>query len=70
MKKGILLEEINKKELPLHIAFILDGNGRWATSKGLPRTMGHQKGAKTKHAGKVIHGRLLLTCTARKTVPN
>ena len=47
MKKGILLEEINKKELPLHIAFILDGNGRWATSKGLPRTMGHQKGAKT-----------------------
>lgn len=47
MKKTILLEEITKKELPLHIAFILDGSGRWATSKGLPRNMGHQKGAKT-----------------------
>ena len=47
MKKTILLKEISKKELPIHIAFILDGNGRWATSKGLPRTMGHQKGAKT-----------------------
>ena len=47
MKKETLLEEISKKQLPLHIAFILDGNGRWATSKGLPRTIGHQKGAKT-----------------------
>lgn len=47
MKKTTLLEEISKKDLPQHIAFILDGNGRWATSKGLPRTMGHQKGAKT-----------------------
>ena len=47
MKKTTLLEEISKKDLPQHIAFILDGNGRWATSKGLPRTIGHQKGAKT-----------------------
>lgn len=28
-----------------HIAFIMDGNGRWATSKGLPREAGHSKGA-------------------------
>ena len=28
-----------------HIAFIMDGNGRWAKSKGLPRSMGHKKGA-------------------------
>jgi undecaprenyl diphosphate synthase len=47
LKKTTLLEEISKKDLPQHIAFILDGNGRWATSKGLPRTIGHQKGAKT-----------------------
>ncbi|GHU43545.1 isoprenyl transferase [Clostridia bacterium] len=31
---------------PLHIAIILDGNGRWAKSKGLPRNMGHREGAK------------------------
>lgn len=30
---------------PHHVAIILDGNGRWAKQRGLPRTMGHQKGA-------------------------
>ena len=30
-----------------HIAIIMDGNGRWATSKGLPRSAGHKKGAET-----------------------
>src|SRR5271170_6176068 len=28
----------------LHIAIIMDGNGRWAASRGLPRTMGHRAG--------------------------
>ncbi len=32
---------------PQHIAIIMDGNGRWATAKGLPRTEGHRQGAKT-----------------------
>ena len=29
----------------MHIGFILDGNGRWASNKGLPRAFGHKKGA-------------------------
>ncbi|MFV3073336.1 isoprenyl transferase [Niveispirillum fermenti] len=29
---------------PTHIAIIMDGNGRWATARGLPRTAGHKKG--------------------------
>ena len=33
-------------KLPKHIAIIMDGNGRWATEKGLPRTEGHKEGAK------------------------
>ena len=33
--------------IPQHIAIILDGNGRWAKSKGMPRTYGHIEGAKT-----------------------
>mgnify|MGYP000777806873 CR=1 FL=1 len=33
------------KCLPRHIAIILDGNGRWAKQRGLPRTAGHKKGA-------------------------
>ena len=32
--------------VPKHIAIILDGNGRWAKKRGLPRTAGHTKGAK------------------------
>ncbi|HEY5607013.1 MAG TPA: isoprenyl transferase [Alphaproteobacteria bacterium] len=30
---------------PVHVAIIMDGNGRWATSRGQPRTFGHRKGA-------------------------
>ena len=32
--------------IPAHVAIILDGNGRWAKSKGMPRTYGHTQGAK------------------------
>ena len=31
---------------PTHIAFILDGNGRWATKRMLPRNLGHKQGIK------------------------
>ena len=33
--------------IPRHIAIILDGNGRWAKKRGLPRTAGHARGAET-----------------------
>ena len=34
-------------KIPNHVAIILDGNGRWAKSKGMPRNYGHVQGAKT-----------------------
>ena len=34
-------------KIPNHVAIILDGNGRWAKKRGLPRNMGHIEGAKT-----------------------
>ncbi len=34
-------------QIPEHVAIILDGNGRWAKAKGLPRNAGHIQGAKT-----------------------
>ncbi|MFI3238813.1 MAG: isoprenyl transferase [Lachnospiraceae bacterium] len=37
---------MKEKVVPNHIAIILDGNGRWAKSKGLPRNAGHVQGAK------------------------
>ena len=39
------IELIDKERVPQHIAIIMDGNGRWAQQRGLPRTDGHQAGA-------------------------
>ncbi|MBF2004348.1 MULTISPECIES: isoprenyl transferase [Chlorogloeopsis] len=39
--------DLDPHRLPQHVAVIMDGNGRWATSKGLPRIAGHRQGAKT-----------------------
>lgn len=37
-------EEIIARGLPEHVAIIMDGNGRWAKKRGLPRTAGHKEG--------------------------
>ena len=39
--------ERDKLKIPRHVAIILDGNGRWAKKRGLPRHMGHVEGCKT-----------------------
>ena len=39
--------EIDYSNLPQHIAIIMDGNGRWARKRSLPRSVGHREGAKT-----------------------
>ena len=36
-----------ERPLPRHIAIVMDGNGRWAKKRGLPRSAGHVSGAKT-----------------------
>jgi len=41
------MTHINSKQLPEHVAIIMDGNGRWAERKGLNRIRGHRKGADT-----------------------
>lgn len=38
---------VDLENLPQHIGIIMDGNGRWAKKRGLPRTAGHAEGAKT-----------------------
>ncbi|MEY3691944.1 MAG: hypothetical protein RLZZ388_115, partial [Bacillota bacterium] len=38
--------QMKSTDIPLkHLAIIMDGNGRWAKAKGLPRLRGHQEGA-------------------------
>ena len=43
-KNTDLSKSIDKHKVPEHVAIIMDGNGRWATNKGLPRSYGHNKG--------------------------
>ena len=40
-------DQPDRERLPVHIAAIMDGNGRWAQSRGLPRKAGHAAGAET-----------------------
>ncbi len=56
LRKAMILSEKDLSEIerlkesgniPVHIAIIMDGNGRWAKAKGLPRVAGHQEGIKT-----------------------
>jgi len=47
-------EELGLK-IPAHVAVILDGNGRWAKKKHMPRTYGHMQGSK------VVEGMLQMT---------
>jgi undecaprenyl diphosphate synthase len=42
-----MADATKKKKLPIHVGVIMDGNGRWAKSRGLPRTEGHREGLKT-----------------------
>lgn len=39
-----LPSDLDRNRLPKHVAVIMDGNGRWAKRRGLPRIMGHRKG--------------------------
>ena len=41
---------VRTQPVPAHVAVIMDGNGRWATGKGLPRVAGHREGVKTARA--------------------
>ena len=43
-RTGVKPPNINPKQIPNHVALVMDGNGRWAKQKGLPRTAGHEAG--------------------------
>ena len=61
-KESTLLDKLDLKSLPQHIAVIMDGNGRWAQRRHLPRIAGHRAGVKA--ARKIIEScaRLKLPC--------
>jgi undecaprenyl diphosphate synthase len=61
-QEALLLEKIDLQRLPHHVAIIMDGNGRWAGRRHLPRVAGHRAGVKA--AREVIEtcARLRLPC--------
>lgn len=44
------MSDIRRSSLPEHVAIIMDGNGRWAKQRGLPRIMGHRRGVEAVRA--------------------
>ena len=38
------LQDLDPKRIPRHVAIVMDGNGRWAAQRDLPRTKGHEAG--------------------------
>jgi undecaprenyl diphosphate synthase len=57
-----LLGQIDFERLPAHIAIIMDGNGRWAAKRNLPRVAGHRAGAESVRASVETAARLNLSC--------
>lgn len=47
LKNSSLDNNLDPNNIPKHIAIVMDGNGRWAKKKNLPRTMGHRAGVET-----------------------
>ena len=46
-KQPQTVPKLDPNNIPAHIAFIMDGNGRWAKKRNMPRTYGHHEGTKT-----------------------
>ncbi|MBY0308558.1 MAG: di-trans,poly-cis-decaprenylcistransferase, partial [Phycisphaerales bacterium] len=57
-----VLPDVHPSRIPRHIAIIMDGNGRWATQRGLARMLGHRAGAKVVRAIVEHIGRLGVEC--------
>ncbi len=60
-EEGRLLAQIDANKLPQHIAVIMDGNGRWAQRRHLPRIAGHRAGVQT--------ARVVIETCARLNIP-
>src|SRR6202451_2192281 len=57
-----LLDKLDLKQLPQHLAIIMDGNGRWAQRRHLPRIAGHRAGVKAAREIIETSARLKLPC--------
>lgn len=45
--ENMLLQAVDRNNIPKHIAIIMDGNGRWAKRRGMPRSFGHRAGVES-----------------------
>src|SRR5881275_2344401 len=57
-----LAQELDPARLPAHVAIIMDGNGRWAARRNLPRIAGHRAGADAVRRAVETAARLRLEC--------
>lgn len=52
------IDQLDKTRIPVHVAMIMDGNGRWARKRGLDRSEGHTEGVSTVHRVTKLSGEL------------
>lgn len=63
MTRAELLAAVRREALPRHVALIMDGNGRWAQRRGLPRREGHRQGVKAaERLVRFVAGERLVPC--------
>lgn len=70
----VRIKHSEEQDVPVHVAIIMDGNGRWAKARNLPRTAGHQRGAESvktaiKSAAEIGVSYLTLWVFTRKLEP-
>ena len=65
-----LLRSIKWERLPLHVAIIMDGNGRWAAQRGQPRIAGHRAGVEAVRAAVDTGARLGAVAATRLRSPS
>lgn len=64
------LPSVHPERIPRHIAFIMDGNGRWAEERGFPRIFGHRNGASAVRSTVEQCGRLGVECVTLYSFSN
>jgi len=52
-RKKSVRDRLSLKKIPVHVAVIMDGNGRWAAKRNLPRSLGHKAGIEPLRENKI-----------------
>ncbi len=67
-RTGVTPPKLDPKQIPNHVALVMDGNGRWAKQRGLARTAGQNYVSGLSFYGKTLQGKTILAISREGTV--